>query len=94
METSDTGWPMESSCSAKLIVGGVNCSRLLCDVFDKVSDEIKPQNVKILTIKNKKFRSSRLEFQPSFIVKPLFITVLQSRGACFREQTKYFFQIW
>ena len=49
METSDTGWPMESSCSAKLIVGGVNCSRLLYDVFDKVSDEIKPHNVKILT---------------------------------------------
>ena len=42
-----------------------------------------------LTIKNKKFRSNRLEFQPSFIVKLLFITVLQSRGACFREESKF-----
>ena len=38
-----------------------------------------------LTAKNKKFRSNRLEFQPSFIVKLLYITVLQSRGACFRK---------
>ena len=46
-----------------------------------------------LTVNNKKFRSNRLEFQPSFIVKLLFITVLQSRGACFRtfrEQSKFF----
>ena len=43
-----------------------------------------------LTVKKKKFRSNRLEFQPSFIVKLLFITVLQSRGACFREQSKFF----
>ena len=43
-----------------------------------------------LTTKNKKFRSNRLEFQPSFIVKLLFITVLQSRGACFRQESKFF----
>ena len=41
-------------------------------------------------MKNKKFRSNRLEFQPSFIVKLLFITVLQSRGACFREHSNFF----
>ena len=41
-------------------------------------------------MKNKKFRSNRLEFQPSFIVKLLFITVLQSHGACFREQSNFF----
>ena len=29
-----------------------------------------------------------LEFQPSFIVKLLFLTVL--RGACFREQSNFF----
>ena len=43
-----------------------------------------------LNCKDKKFRSNRLEFQPSFIVKLLFITVLQSRGACFREKSKFF----
>ena len=42
-----------------------------------------------LNCKDKKFRSNRLEFQPSFIVKLLFITVLESRGACFREQSKF-----
>ena len=42
------------------------------------------------TVKSKKFRSNRLEFQLSFIVKLLFITVLQSRGPCFREQSKFF----
>ena len=41
-------------------------------------------------MKNQKFRSNRLEFQPSFVVKLLFITVLQSHGACFREQSKFF----
>ena len=90
----DTGWPMESSCSAKLIAGGVNCSGQIISLrrFDKVSDEIKPHNVKNFNsaIKNKKFGSDRLEFQPSFIVKFLFITVLQSRGACFREQSNFF----
>ena len=43
---------------------------------DKVSDEIKPhniQNITYVTVKNKKFRSNRLEFQPSFNVKLLFI---------------------
>ena len=43
-----------------------------------------------LNCKDKKFRSNRLEFQPSFIVKLLFFTVLQWRGACFREQSKFF----
>ena len=42
--------------------------------FDKVSDETKPHNIPNLsiTIKNKKFRVNRLEFQPSFIVKLLY----------------------
>ena len=50
-ELFDTGWPMESSCSAKLIAGGVNCSGQIISLrrFDKVSDEIKPHNVQILT---------------------------------------------
>ena len=38
-ELCDACWPMESSHSAKLIAGGVNCS---LQRFDKVSDEIKP----------------------------------------------------
>ena len=41
-------------------------------------------------MKNKKFRSNRLEFRPSIIVKLLFFTVLQPRGASFREQSKLF----
>ena len=41
-------------------------------------------------MENKKFRSNHLEYQPPFIVKLLFITVLQSREACFREQSKFF----
>ena len=81
---------MESSCSAKLIASRVNCSRQIISLrrFDKVSDEIKPHNVQIFhsAIKNKKFHSNRLEFQPSFVVKLLFITVLQLHGACFKEQ--------
>ena len=50
-ELFDTSWPVESSCSAKLIAGGVNCSGQIISLrrFDKVSDEIKPHNVKILT---------------------------------------------
>ena len=38
-ELCDTCWAMESTHSAKLIAGGVNCS---LQRFDKVSDEIKP----------------------------------------------------
>ena len=43
-ELFDAGWPMESSRSAKLIAGGVNCSGQIISLrrFDKVSDEIKP----------------------------------------------------
>ena len=94
-ELFDTGWPTESSGSAKLIAGRVNCSGQIISLrrFARVSDEIKPHNVKKnfnSAIKKKKFRSNRLEFQPSFIVKLLFITVLQSRGACFREQSSFF----
>ena len=50
-ELFDTGWPMESSRSAKLIAGGVNCSGQITSLrqFDKVSDEIKPYNVQNLT---------------------------------------------
>ena len=43
-----------------------------------------------LAIKNKEFCSNRLDFKPPFIVKLLFISVLQSRGAWFREQSKIF----
>ena len=42
--------------------------------FDKVSDEIKPHRVQNIALKEKKFRRNRLEFQPSFIVKLLFIS--------------------
>ena len=84
----DTGWPIESSRSAKLIAGGVNCSGQIISLrrFDKVSDEIKPHNVQNLTYKEQEIpqQSLTLEFQPSFIVKLLFITVLQSRGACLK----------
>ena len=43
-ELFDAGWPIESSHSAKLIAGGVNCSGYIISLrrFDKVSDEIKP----------------------------------------------------
>ena len=88
------GLYLESSCSAKLIAGGVNCSGQIISLrrFDKVSDEIKPHNVQNLTYKEQEIpqQSLTLEFQPSFIVKLLFITVLQWRGACFREQSKFF----
>ena len=84
----DTGWPIESSRSAKLIAGGVNCSGQIISLrrFDKVLDEIKPHNVQNLTYKEQEIpqQSLTLEFQPSFIVKLLFITVLQSRGACLK----------
>ena len=49
--------------------------------FDKVSDEIKPQN------KNKKFRKNRSEFQPSFIIN-LFITVFTVAWKVFYWITK------
>ena len=93
-ELLDTGWPIESSRSAKLIVGGVNCSGQIISLrrFDKKSDEIKPHNVQNLTYKEQEIpqQSLSLEYQPSFIVRLLFITVLQSRGTCFREQSKFF----
>ena len=80
-ELFDTGWPIESSCSAKLIAGGVNCSGQIIPLrrFDKVSDEIKPHNDQNLTYKEQEIpqQSLSLEFQPSFIVKLLFITVIK-----------------
>ena len=51
-ELFDTGWPMESSCSAKLIAGGVKCcgqNNHLFATFDKVPNEIKLHNVLNLT---------------------------------------------
>ena len=64
---------MESSRSAKLIAGRVNCSRQIISLwcFGKVLDEIKPHNIPhLLDLKNKKkFRSNGSEFQPSFLVK-------------------------
>ena len=50
-ELFDTGWPMESSHSAKLIAGGVKgCGQNhLFATFDKVPDEIKLHNVLNLT---------------------------------------------
>ena len=93
-ELLDTGWPIESSRSAKLIASGVNCSGQIISLrrFDKKSDEIKPHNVQNLTYKEQEIpqQSLSLEYQPSFIVRLLFITVLQSRGTCFREQSKFF----
>ena len=66
------------------IAGRVSCSGQIISLrrFDKVSVEEKPHNVQNfnLTLKSKKFRSSRWEFEPSFIVKLLFITALQARG--------------
>ena len=67
---------MESSRSAKLIAGRVNCSRQIISLwcFGKVLDEIKPHNIPhLLDLKNKKkFRSYGSEFQPSFLVKLLY----------------------
>ena len=67
---------MESSRSAKLIAGRVNCSRQIISLrcFGKVLDEIKPHNVPHwLDLKNKKsFCSNHSEFQSSFLVKLLY----------------------
>ena len=67
---------MDSIRSAKLIAGRVNCSRQIISLwcFGKVLDEIKPHNVPhLLDLKNKrKFCSNHSEFQPSFLVKPLY----------------------
>ena len=67
---------MESSRSAKLIAGRVNCSGQIISLrcFGKVLDEIKPRNIPhLLDLKNKKkFCSNRSEFQSSFLVKLLY----------------------
>ena len=67
---------MESSRSAELIAGRVNCCGQVISLqcFGKVLDEMKPHNVPhLLDLKNKKkFRSNRSEFQPSFLVKLLY----------------------
>ena len=92
-ERFDTGWPMESSLSAKLS----QCSELFWTnhLFATFSQGFKWDKATQCSkfnssIKNKKVRSNHLEFQPSFIVKLHVITVLKLCGACFREQSKFF----